>query len=94
MITYLIITALYLFGYWLAFSMLRIEHASEKETYTKGQRLMAIALSLLSLFMVLWLCVSAWIAKINVTGYWDQPVIEDKEVEIIEVKEKPKTTRK
>jgi hypothetical protein len=87
MITYIFILAAYIFGYWLAFSMLRVEHAAEKEVYTRGTRLLAIALSLLSFLLVMWLCISAWIEKINKTGYWDEPVVQDKEVEIIHVKE-------
>lgn len=54
--------------------MLRVEHAAGQELYTKGARVLAVALSLISWGIVLFLIISAWIDKISATGYWNEPV--------------------
>jgi hypothetical protein len=65
---------IYAAGYGLAHAMLRTEHASEGQVYTRGHRLFTYLLSLLSFIMVLWLLASAWFSKIQATGYWNQPI--------------------
>lgn len=72
--TLILIIALYLLFCLIAFSMMRTEQESEGEVYTKGDRALAIALSLLSILIVIWMLVLTWIKKISATGYWDRPV--------------------
>lgn len=89
MITFII---LYITGYLISYTMLRIEHAGDKEPYTKGDRALTFILSLLSFLLVLWMLITAWVRAIGATGYWNEPVkkeIEDEEV----IEEKPKRTK-
>lgn len=84
MIAILLWLAFYSTGYWLAFSMLRIEHEAEKLVYTKGTRILAFVLALFSWLMVFNLLIKAWWDKIAATGFWHQPVND------VEVKGKEK----
>jgi hypothetical protein len=70
----LLLILIYAAGYGLAQAMLRTEHASEGQVYTRGHRLFTYLLALFSWGMVLWLLTSAWFSKIQATGYWNQPV--------------------
>lgn len=68
------LAALYLVGCLLSFWMLRVDHESEKELYTKGARVLSIILSLLSFLMILITLIAAWVHKIKLTGYWQRPI--------------------
>lgn len=72
------IIAAYIAGYLLSFAMIRVEHEAEGEVYTKGDRVLAFTLPLLSFVTVLYMLVAAWISKISKTGYWNKPVKEVK----------------
>lgn len=85
MITTLLSIALYLIGYWFAFTMLRIEHAAEKQPYTKGARVLAYVIATLSWIVVFKSLIEAWWNMIAATGYWNTPV---EETEVIETKKK------
>lgn len=74
MIVIIILSLIYALGFYVSYSMNRIELAAEKEPYTFGGRLLNIAYSLLSWGFVLFLLAAAWFAKINATGYWKQPI--------------------
>lgn len=76
--TEIIIAVVYLIGFFLSFSMLRIDHEAEGKEYTKLDRIIAFSLSLFSFLIVLVLLVSAWFKKIGATGYWDKPVKQTK----------------
>lgn len=65
---------LYAIGYFLSYSMLRIEHESEKLLYTHGDRLKSISLSLASFLTVVIILVITWIKSIERTGYWSRPI--------------------
>lgn len=54
--------------------MLKVEHEAENKPFTKGDRIICFALSLLSFAMVLLMLVSSWFKMIRITGYWDKPV--------------------
>lgn len=74
----IIITVTYLLGFYFSYEMIKIEHVSEGETYTKIQRIINILFSLGSFLTVIILLVSSWFQKIAKTGYWNLPVIEKK----------------
>jgi len=74
MITVIAWSFIYIFGVILCYNMQRIEYASENQTYTKGDRLLNICMSLLSLILVIIILITTWVQKINKTGYWNQPV--------------------
>ena len=74
MITAAILIGLYLIGYMLCYAMLKVEHVSERNAYTIGDRLLACVLSLLSWLWILFMLIAAWLKKISVTGYWDKPL--------------------
>jgi large-conductance mechanosensitive channel len=69
----IILAVVYVFGVWLAKSMLKIEHEAEQRTYTKLDVVICSIFSLFSLAMVLFLLVSSWFKMIKRTGYWDKP---------------------
>lgn len=69
-----IILLSYVAGYWLSYSMLRIEHEAESRPYTFGDRLTNIGLSAGSFLTVLITLVIAWIKNIGLTGYWARPI--------------------
>jgi hypothetical protein len=73
----IIATALYILGYILSFCMLRIEQESEKEQYTKGDRVATIVFSLFSYLTILVVLIITWVSKIKKTGYWDRPVKDE-----------------
>lgn len=54
--------------------MQRTEMAAERENYTKGDRLLIFALSLLSFAWVITMLIIAWVKLVGLTGYWDTPV--------------------
>lgn len=70
----IIILALYCFGYFLSYTMLRIEHEAEGNPYTYGDRLKNVAISIGSLFTVLFILVFTWIKSIEQSGYWRKPI--------------------
>lgn len=70
----MILVACYVIGFLLSYSMLKVEHESEKKTYTKFDRILCITFSFLSLLMVVVLLVASWFKKIAITGYWNEPV--------------------
>jgi heme/copper-type cytochrome/quinol oxidase subunit 2 len=70
---------LYITGLLAAYWMLRVSHQAEKETYTKGAMVLTCLLSVLSWLIVLIMLVSAWVEKINATGYWSRPLKEEKQ---------------
>ena len=69
----IVISMIYLLGYFLAYTMNRIEIAVGKQVYTKGDRLINIVLSLLSWLLVIVLLVQAWFKSIG-PEYFKQPV--------------------
>jgi hypothetical protein len=71
------IAIIYVAGYLLSLWMMRVEQASEKEVYTKGDRALSVAMSFLSWAMVLIMVVTAWTSKISLSGYWNKPVKEN-----------------
>jgi hypothetical protein len=87
--TTIIISLVWLAGFFISYVMQRTEMASEKEDYTKGDRLLIISLSILSFAWVLTMLIIAWVKIIGLTGYWNTPV--NKVVEEIKFKES-KTT--
>ena len=70
----IIAVAVYLIGFGLAFTMLRIEHEAETASFSNGDKAIGIALSLLSFAMVLYCLIASWVYKIGLTGYWKRPV--------------------
>lgn len=70
------ITIIYITGYFLSLWMMRVEQEAEKETYTKGDRAIIVAMSFLSWVMVVITLITAWTSKISQSGYWNKPVIE------------------
>lgn len=54
--------------------MQRTEMASEKEDYTKGDRLLVFVLSILSFAWVVIMLITAWVKLVGLTGYWNTPV--------------------
>ncbi len=81
----LILITVYSLGYWISFSMLRIEHAAENNTYTKGDSVLTKVLAILSWLMVLWMLINAWVEKIKATGYWNKPANEKRKAELVEI---------
>jgi heme/copper-type cytochrome/quinol oxidase subunit 2 len=72
--TLIIIALTYVFGYFLSYSMLRIEHESEGRPYTHGDRLLSVAVSAGSLLTVVIILAITWIKNIGQSGYWAKPV--------------------
>jgi len=61
-----IIAIIWLSGFLLSHWMLKVEHESENDDYTNGDKAWAVLLSLLSLVMVLIMLAKAWVkAKLN-----------------------------
>lgn len=69
-----IISTLWLLGFLISFWMLRVEHEAEKQQYTQGDRMLIILLSMLSLVMIIFILVKAWVMAIAKTGFWNKPV--------------------
>lgn len=69
----IIAVLIYTLGYLLCRKMLKIEHDSEKEELTKGGEILLNILSILSFVMVLIMLINAWVGKIKLTGYWNNP---------------------
>lgn len=67
---------IYLIGAFLCYCMQRIEHEAENQTYTKGDRLLNVCLSLFSFLWIIVILVTSWVKKISATGYWNRPVKE------------------
>lgn len=77
-----IIAIIWLSGFLLSHWMLKVEHESENDEYTNGDKAWAVLLSLLSLAMVLVMLAKAWAH--SVSGYWNKPadkVIKNKKAE-------------
>lgn len=66
--------AVWLFGFIVCYSMQRVEHESENQEYSKGDRVLNIVFSIFSWIWVLVILVVAWVKQINKTGYWQRPV--------------------
>ena len=56
----------------LSYWMLKVEHESEKEPYTHGDKVLAVLLSLLSIAMIFFILFKAW--SVTVNNYWGKPV--------------------
>lgn len=69
-----IISAIWLCGFLLSYWMIKVEHESEKEQFTHGDKVLIVILSMFSVLMILFILVSTWIKKIGKTGYWNKPV--------------------
>jgi len=65
-----IIAIIWLSGFLLSHWMLKVEHESENDDYTNGDKAWAVLLSLLSLVMVLIMLAKAWAYSVN--GYWNK----------------------
>lgn len=72
--TEIILAAVYLVGFLICHSMLRIEHEAEGKVYTKLDRLLSLGFSLFSFATVILILVSTWFKKIGASGYWNKPV--------------------
>jgi hypothetical protein len=70
----IIIATVYLLGFGLSYSMLRIEHEAEGRVYTRLNRLANVLFSLFSFAMVVVIMAVTWFKKIGALGYWDKPV--------------------
>lgn len=68
------IIAVWLIGVVICYSMQRVEHESEEQDYTKGDRVINIVFSLLSWFWILVILIIAWVNQVKKTGYWSRPV--------------------
>lgn len=69
--------------------MMKTEHESENEKYSKGAQVFGVLFSILSWVMVLALLARSWFITVSKTGYWDKPVKEDKALQL-EVKQETK----
>ena len=74
MIELIIGCLVYLLGFFLSYQMSVIEIHADKETFTKGDKLLTIFLSLLSFVWVLIILIITWVKRISATGYWNTPV--------------------
>lgn len=83
MIGLIILIAAYIIGLLLSFWMIRVEYEAEGNVYTKGDRVVNIAWSLLSWITVIVVLIKSWYATIGKTGYWDKPVKEEKAPEVV-----------
>lgn len=54
--------------------MLRAEQEADSETYTRGDRAVIAATSLISWLMVIIMLVRAWVNRVGLKGYWEKPV--------------------
>jgi hypothetical protein len=70
----LIIGLIWKAGALLSYAMMRTEHTAEGETYTKGDRVGCVVLSVFSFAMVLFMAARAWWKQIAATGHWNKPV--------------------
>lgn len=75
----IIISAVWIVGYVLAFVMQRTEIAAEKQPYTFGDRLLIASLSLLSWLWVIVVLVAGWCKGIAATGYWGRTIAKEEE---------------
>lgn len=71
-----IIGVIWLIGFALCYGMLRVEHEADGQKYTKGDRVLNVVFSLLSVVMIMIILIQTWIKKIGNTGYWNKPVNE------------------
>ncbi len=71
MIITLVVT--WVFGFVLAYAMQRTEMAAESEDFTKGDRVLILALALLSFLWVLIMLIRGWVKTVGVNGYWQRP---------------------
>jgi hypothetical protein len=72
--TEIILSVVYLIGFLLSYSMLKVERESEEKVFTRLDRIIGLGFSLFSFLVVLILLVSAWFKIIGASGYWDKPV--------------------
>jgi len=74
-VVHMIITAaIYFFGFFLCFKMLRVDQEASGVEYTKGDQLINYLRSCFSWGMIIVILVLAWIKYIGATGYWKKPV--------------------
>lgn len=66
--------AIYLTGYYFSYVMLRAEQEADNEEYTKGDRAVIAATSLISWLMVLIMLIRAWVNRVGIKGYWSKPI--------------------
>jgi xanthine/uracil permease len=74
MIILLALLLVYALGFFLSYSMLRIEHEAEGRLYTFGDRLANISFSIGSILTILIVLVITWIKHIGQLGYWTRPI--------------------
>ena len=72
----IILTLVYLAGFFLSYNMLRIDHVAEKKVYKRGDRVINYCLSVFSFVSVLFILIVTWVYQVKKTGYWDRPVDE------------------
>lgn len=77
MIVLIISGIAYLIGCCISYWMLRVEHESEKEIFTKGGRFFGVMFAILSWLMIVIILCRSWFINIGKTGYWDKPVKEE-----------------
>jgi hypothetical protein len=82
----------YSLGYWFSFIMLRAEQEADGETYTRGDRAVIAATSLISWLMVIIMLVRAWVNRVGIKGYWAKPVTPLEEPTKVEVINEPRKT--
>ena len=78
MITTAILIGIYIVGYSLAFTMLKIDHLSEEKPYTQLHNIVNRIFSLGSFITILIVLSSTWFFKIAKTGYWNKPILNPK----------------
>lgn len=76
MLTIGILITVYLSGASLGYWMMQTEHEAEKQELTKGDKVIAIVMSLLSLVVVIVMLSKAWFKEIGRTGHWDKPAVD------------------
>lgn len=68
------LAVIYLAGVLISYWMVRVDHASEGEVFTKGDQALTLLTALFSFIAVLFLLVITWVQKIAKSGYWKKPV--------------------
>lgn len=70
----IIISFIYLIGCRTSYLMIKIDHLSEKQPYTRLDKILNILLSIGSFITCITILVTTWFKKIHVTGYWGEEV--------------------
>jgi len=73
--------------------MLRAEQEADGEVYTRGDRAVIAATSLISWLMVFIMLIRAWVNKVGIKGYWEKPVkpVEPPIHKVEVINEQPRT---